>query len=162
MADRRPLRVGLRPLSRAEGVELLAGRGGPADVAWHPDYPLAETIDALALLSAAYAATDTPIDERPVWWLQQIVVAAQVVGDIGYHGPMTDGSVEIGYAVVADQRGRGVATGACRWLVDHAWRSGATRLVAEVEPTNLASRTVLLRNGFVAEADRFVLERTGR
>ncbi len=163
MADgRRRLSVALRPLSRIEGADLLAGRAAPAEVGWHPEYPMAETVDALALLTAAYEATATPLDDRPVWWLQQMVVAGRVVGDIGYHGPIADGSVEIGYAVVADQRGRGVASRACGLLVDHAWRSGAARLVAQVEPGNLASRAVLLRNGFVASDDFFLLERTQR
>ena len=123
----------------------------PADyAAWHPDYPLPDTVDALQLLLAAHEAMGTQAD-LPRWWVHEIRVAGEVVGDVGFHGPpAADGPVvvEIGYAVVPSLRGHGVASRACALLLEQAWRDGAERVLADTEPDNLASRAVLRRNGF--------------
>ena len=46
---------------------------------------------------------------------------ATVIGDIGFHGPPNEtGTVEIGYRVILDRRGRGYATEAAVAIVDWA------------------------------------------
>jgi RimJ/RimL family protein N-acetyltransferase len=55
--------------------------------------------------------------------------------------------------VVPERRGRGIATAACRQLLELAWRQGADTVLAETEDGNLASRQVLRRNGFRARPD---------
>ena len=92
-----------------------------------------------------------PLVQQPPWWIYQIVVDGQVVGDIGFHGPPADRTpcrVEIGYCVVPAWRGRGVASRACALIVEQAWTLGAEVIVADTESDNLASQRVLLRNGF--------------
>jgi RimJ/RimL family protein N-acetyltransferase len=92
----------------------------------------------------------------PTWWVLEVLVDGEVVGDAGFHGPPAAAGpveVEIGYAVVPERRGRGIATAACGELLALAWRQGADTVLAETEPDNLASRRVLLGNGFRARAD---------
>jgi RimJ/RimL family protein N-acetyltransferase len=65
------------------------------------------------------------------------------------NGPPDErGSVEIGYTVVADRRGRGYATEAVRALVVRAFERGATRVLAYTRPDNLASIAVLTKCRF--------------
>jgi hypothetical protein len=116
---------------------------------WHPQYPLSDSIDALAMLFAAHGAMLGAINESPAWWMHQIVVNGVVVGDIGFHGPPNpELAVEIGYSVVPAWRGYGVASRACALILQQAWQDGAVTVVAETEAANVASQAVLLRNGF--------------
>lgn len=144
----------LRLLPRSESEALTAGYGAPpVGLAWAADYPSDDTMIALGLLRLAHDAAGIEPVERPLWWLHQIVVGAAgqdlVVGDIGFHGPPGPGApavVEIGYHVVPGWRGRGVATRACRLLVQQAWRDGADVVRAQAEPAD--SRAVLRACGF--------------
>jgi RimJ/RimL family protein N-acetyltransferase len=59
---------------------------------------------------------------------------------------------EIGYSIVRDFRGRGIATEAVRALVDAAFMDGGlTRLNAYCVPANMPSRRLLERLGFIAD-----------
>ena len=142
----------LRLLPLEEARLMVAGRPTAAmQAAWHPEYPLADTLSALALVIASYEATTGPLVQQPVWWVSQIVVDSWVVGDIGFHGPPGDQApyrVEIGYCVVPAWRGQGVASRACALIVEQAWTLGAEVIVADTESDNVASQRVLLRNGF--------------
>ena len=79
------------------------------------------------MLFAGYEASGEILTSEPDWWIHQLVVDDQVVGDIGFHGPPADGSVEIGYAVVPARRGQGLATRACALIVEMAWRAARAR-----------------------------------
>lgn len=122
---------------------------------WHEDYPMPDTLDALAMLLAAYEV-DGPLTTTPRWWVSQVLYDGQVVGDAGFHGPpAVDGpvEVEIGYGIVQECRGRGIATAACGQLLELAWRLGADTVLAGADADNHASRRVLERNGFHAGPD---------
>jgi RimJ/RimL family protein N-acetyltransferase len=122
---------------------------GPQPPPWHPEYPLPDSIDAVAMLFAAHEVMFGAINESPAWWIHQIVVDGVVVGDIGFHGPPSpEFAVEIGYSVVPAWRGLGIATRACALIVRQAWQDGAFTVVAETDADNVASQAVLLRNGF--------------
>lgn len=75
---------------------------------------------------------------------------ATVVGAGGYFGPPgDDGTVEIGYSVVAGFRRRGFAAELVRALVSRALATpGVTRVIAHTHPDNCASVKVLERCGF--------------
>jgi RimJ/RimL family protein N-acetyltransferase len=147
-----PLAVSLRPWPLAVARRLVDGAGLKSDdsTSWHPDYPLPDTVAALQMLLAAHVAMGT-LDRLPRWWAHQIVVAGQVVGDVGFHGPPAASGpvvVEIGYAVVPPLRRQGIASLACGLLLEVAWRDGADQVLAETDPGNVASQTVLRHNGF--------------
>ena len=45
-------------------------------------------------------------------------------------------------------------------IVELAWSAGADQVLAEVDPSNVASRKVLLRNGFAERRrGRFVIDK---
>jgi RimJ/RimL family protein N-acetyltransferase len=61
-------------------------------------------------------------------------------------------TAEIGYSIVRDFRGRGIATEAVRSLIDEAFvQAGLTRVNAYCLPENTPSRRVLERLGFSQE-----------
>src|SRR5690606_25630495 len=74
-----------------------------------------------------------------------------VCGTVGFFGaPQEHDGVpetEVGYGLVPDARGRGVASEALAALLEVADRSGA-RVRARVSPANAAGLKVLARSGF--------------
>jgi [ribosomal protein S5]-alanine N-acetyltransferase len=74
----------------------------------------------------------------------------ELVGAAGYLGPPApDGSIEIGYSVVAGVRGRGYATEMAQAMVTRAFaHPGVRRVLAETHADNAPSRAVLVRLGF--------------
>jgi ribosomal-protein-alanine N-acetyltransferase len=144
--------VTLRPWPLAAARRLVDGAAPePADAAaWHPDYPLPETVDVLTLLLGAHTAMGT-LTGWPRWWTHEIRVEGRVVGDVGFHGPPAlegPAVVEIGYAVVPALRGQGVASAAVAALLAVAWRDGADQVLAGTDDDNAASQAVLRRTGF--------------
>jgi RimJ/RimL family protein N-acetyltransferase len=84
--------------------------------------------------------------------------------DAGFAGAVelrptaTASELEIGWALAADRRGRGLAAEAVRAAVADTWdRTGARSLVAYVEPTNEPSLRLAERLGFRHRANGFHL-----
>lgn len=123
-------------------------------LSWHPEYPLLDSLDAIAMALASHHAMTGRVSNPPTWWVHHIVVDGVVVGDIGFHGPPgPERTVEIGYSVVPAWRGRGVASRACNLILQRAWQDGAEIVIAETDHDNLASQAVLLHNGFRRRPD---------
>jgi [ribosomal protein S5]-alanine N-acetyltransferase len=84
-----------------------------------------------------------------------------IIGDAGLHpfggsGP----DVELGYTLARDAWGKGYATEAAEALVVHAFTTlELTRVVAQVEPANAASRHVLEKLGMRVEGQRLAYGR---
>jgi RimJ/RimL family protein N-acetyltransferase len=149
----------LMPLSLAMARRMLAGGlqvGSVEDLqpAWHPEYPLPDSLDAIAMVIAAHGVMTGAVEDPSAWWVHQIVVDGVVVGDVGFHGPPgMEKVVEIGYSVVPAWRGRGVASRACDLILQQAWQDGAEIVVAETDHDNVASQAVLFGNGFRRRPD---------
>ena len=134
---------------------MLDGRPTAAmQAAWHPEYPLADTLEGLTWLFAAWQEMGG-LDPTSQWWTYQLIVDGHVVGDIGFHGPPDERKqLVIGYQVVPAAQGRGIATAACAQILELAWSAGARRVLAFTDADNLASQSVLRRNGFVSDDGR--------
>lgn len=76
----------------------------------------------------------------------------RLVGGLALHhfDPMRD-TVEVGYWLLKDARGRGIATRAVRAAAEHAFANGICRVEAHVRIGNTASERVLERLGFARE-----------
>jgi ribosomal-protein-alanine N-acetyltransferase len=145
-------------VGRLGAARLGAGPRGGERPSWHPEYPLPDSIDAIAMLFASHRAMLGAVKESPAWWIHQMIVDGVVVGDIGFHGPPgPELAVEIGYSVVPAWRGRGVASRACSLILQQAWQDGADTVVAETDADNVASQAVLVRNGFQRRPDGIFL-----
>ena len=91
-------------------------------------------------------------------WLVRGIVAEPegvVVGHAGFHGPPDEhGMVEIGYRVIAGQRGRGYARAAVTELLSYAREHGARKARASVNPDNAKSLSIVEAFGFEAVGDQ--------
>ena len=76
----------------------------------------------------------------------------ELLGGVALHhfDPMRD-TLEVGYWLLKDARGRGVATRSVRAAIDHAFSNGVFRIEAHVRIGNDASERVLERLGFERE-----------
>jgi RimJ/RimL family protein N-acetyltransferase len=68
-----------------------------------------------------------------------------------HHLDFERGIVEIGYFVLPEARGRGLATTIARVLAEHAFSLGVERVAAYVNVGNTASERVVERAGFTRE-----------
>lgn len=75
---------------------------------------------------------------------------ASLVASGGYFGPPVDGVVELGYSVVPERRGEGIATEVIVALRDRALAVAHVEcVIAHTDVSNVASRAALRRAGFV-------------
>lgn len=128
----------------ARVLELLAEGGTSAECV--PGYPLAGTGFA-----ARHFTERAPDELRFGFGIYFLVRRSDglAIGDIGFHRPPKDGTVEIGFGLAESARGQGyateAATGLARWALA---QPGVSRVVARTDPDNLGSQGVLTRAGF--------------
>ncbi|MGA8845307.1 MAG: GNAT family N-acetyltransferase [Nocardioides sp.] len=130
-------RLRLVLLTPEDAADMLAGR---RQSRWHPGYPRADDVAAASLVRAGAAEVDP-------WGPRHVVHEQQAVGGIGFFGPPVDGEVEVGYGLVEDARGQGLATEALAALLTETDRLGV-RVRACVSPSNRASIRILAAAGF--------------
>ena len=122
--------------------------GSPVPDGW-PEFP--EAVDfTLALLR------DGP-EVGHAWSMQLFVDVAtgRLVGSGGFAGRPVDRTVEIGYEVAPEFRGRGFGTAAARALVERADASGdVDHVIAHTRPGPNPSTGVLASLGFAHVADQ--------
>lgn len=137
-------RLSLDLIGPAEAAAMVRGERGPS---YHPDFPRPDDVSAASLVAA------TPEAERS-WGTRRLVRLNDglVFGTIGFYGaprPSADDvpEVEVGYGLVEDARGHGVATEALAGLLELTDAAGV-RVRAAVAPENAASLRVLAKSGF--------------
>lgn len=136
-------RLVLRQIS-ADQIAAIVGHSRLAD--WAPDFPAEGDLEIGRMLSKSPLATGP----ASVFDIRQLIERSSdlVVGGVGFFGPPTDGSVEIGYGVVPSRRGRGYAIEAVRAMIDFAFTDAEVREVrAGVDVDNVASVRVLEKAG---------------
>jgi ribosomal-protein-alanine N-acetyltransferase len=92
----------------------------------------------------------------PSWGFYWVLLRAPrtLIGVVGYKGMPKDGSVEVGYGIVAEHQRHGYATEATRALVDRALATpGVTCVIAETLPGLVPSIGVLEKLGFTFMGD---------
>jgi RimJ/RimL family protein N-acetyltransferase len=122
----------------------------PDSQSWAHGYPLPGTrVAARNFVQQAEAAGDGGNGQ---WGMFQIILreTGEVIGDIGFHGPPDEaGTVEIGYSIVEQYRGLGLAGESAVAVCGLAWsRPEVTRIIARTEEGNAASAGVLRHAGF--------------
>lgn len=141
-------RLEVKPLPSAAAEALPHSRQAAAvflGAKLHGEWPHSDLVDALPLLGAASEG-----DDHFGIWVMIERDSGTVVGDVGFHGPPDEeGTVEIGYSVISDRRGRGYATEAAGAMI--AWanlRPNVKAIVAGCDSDNAASVRTLERMGF--------------
>lgn len=98
-------------------------------------------------------------DRRELPWRVRLIVlreSREVIGSVNMKGPPgQSGEVEIGWGVVAEHRGRGVAVEAARAVVEWAFRQECVeRVIATIPEDNGASAGVAKRLGMRRTEER--------
>lgn len=118
--------------------------------------PIDEEIAPRFLLELAIAKLNQ--DPKNYFWLSPrlVVVDQVIVGMIGFKNlPDSNGSVEIGYGIIASQQRRGFATQAVNLLVKEGFSSNEIQMImAYTIPSNSASWRVLEKNQFVKDGSK--------
>jgi [ribosomal protein S5]-alanine N-acetyltransferase len=122
----------------------------PDSQSWAHGYPLPGTRAAARnFVRQAEAAGDGGNGQ---WGMFEIILreTGEVIGDIGFHGPPDEaGTVEIGYGIVEQYRGRGLVGESAVAICGLAWsRPEVTRIIARTAEGNEASAGVLRHAGF--------------
>ena len=113
-------------------------------------WPAADLLDILPAQAAATA-------ENVRWGIWTVIDRTDevVIGEAGFLGPPdADGTVEVGYSIVPERRGRRLAAEAAAALVAWAFDHGARTAVATTERDNVASMRTLERAGFQRNGER--------
>ncbi|MGW0392179.1 GNAT family N-acetyltransferase [Streptomyces sp. NPDC003042] len=139
----------LRELTGDQVAALLRDDASGDD--WAPGYPFAGT-------RAAATGFGRRTGDQHVrgFGMYQVVRCAdgRVIGDIGFHAPPHEESVEVGFGLVESGRGAGYASGALHELTCWALaQPGVTTVVARTPKDNTASQAVLERVGFRRTAE---------
>jgi len=143
----RSRRLSLRPTPWNSTIAIVEGR---RLATWASDYPDEGDVVVAQILHAGGPHVEQLDGVR--FGHRQIVELAtgQVVGGIGFMGPVEGGEIEVGYGVVPSRRGHGYATEALVALLALAWHESAlTTVIASTDLANLASQRVLEKAGFV-------------
>jgi RimJ/RimL family protein N-acetyltransferase len=127
---------------------LAAALGAVVPATWPPDL-----LDQPAMQFTRDRLAEAP--DQAEWWLYFVLLTGggqtrTLIGTAGFKGPPSpDGTVEVGYGMVADHQRRGYASEAVRALVAHAFgRPAVRRVIAETLPDLTPSIGVLHKCGF--------------
>jgi [ribosomal protein S5]-alanine N-acetyltransferase len=128
---------GTQRLAEAAGLHVAPG--------WPPQFYDSSAIEFTLRRLVA-------VPDESGWWMYYMVDREQskIIGACGFKGPPSaDGTVELGYAVVAEYQRRGYASEAVAGMVAHCFElPHVTRVIAETLPELVASIGVLVKGGF--------------
>lgn len=133
---------------------IRADLGGPATLGAALGYEIAGSWPPQLYDAPAMEWTLAQLEKDPgssAWSLHYIVTPTErVAGIVGYKGrPDSEGTVEIGYSVLAECQRQGFASEAVAGLAERAFHSDAVRrIIAETMPGLVGSIRVLEKNGF--------------
>jgi aminoglycoside 6'-N-acetyltransferase len=140
----------LRPLRADDAPTIAAYRSDPTTAhmqSWSAPYPVEKAQQLVAETIAIGAPTDGE------WYAVGIADAAtdELLGDVAIHLEWDGHSIEVGYTLKPDARGRGLATEATGAVIDALFSAGVARARASLHPDNHPSARVLERLGFLYE-----------
>jgi len=113
------------------------------------DQKLSEFSNAVKFdLFSTYASYYEKIGFNPPWVGYFIIQENQVVGTCGFTGKPKDGKVEIAYWTFPEFQRKGIASFACKELIDLSKMADPTVIIsAKTAPEYNASTKILQRNG---------------
>ncbi len=145
-----PVDLSIMLVTRGVARRVTRGRRDPdADPPWSAGYPMEGDQRACQAYLRQLPVIGGSSRSHPFGYYQ-VVLEGQVVGGIGFHGPPRDGLVEVGYGVVPEVRGRGVAKEALALILDVAAEFDQVgRVCGRTTPDNVASQRVMLNAGML-------------
>ena len=139
-------RLVLRPLRGEDADALHALYGDEKATYWSSRPPHASVGETRERVAKSIADPD--------WrnWAITLKDDDTAIGTLGAYEKRQGKVVEIGYALVPAQWGKGIAREAVRALVTQLFAEGNRRVFADTDPDNTPSNRLLEKLGFVREA----------
>jgi len=145
MIDVETARLILHPIDEAEGSRIR-DRQPSAEDGWADGYPFEGD---LAAVDGFLRASEQHGEQRPFGYYQIVRQSDRLaIGGMGFIGPPADGTVEVGYGLLASSRGHGYAAEALVALIAIAAEHGVVRIRADTTRDNIASQRTLEHAGF--------------
>lgn len=138
-------RLVLRALRPEDAPVLHAYRNDP-EAARYQDWPLPYSMAAAERLTVEQRGIAGP--EVGGWVQLGVEQAGELIGDLAVGLDRTGATATVGYTLRPDRWRQGLGTEAVGALVDALFERGTTRVVATLDPLNLASARLLERLGF--------------
>ncbi len=151
-------RLHIRPLTMADFEFYYLLQSDPDTMRYirppEPDREVVrERVNTLEQYGAAYPGLGS---KMVIWKETQALVATCVLRHVDYQ---PENELELGYIIMPEFRGLGLATEITRALAAYAFtRFAAPYVVAVTDPDNLASQKVLLKCGFQVVGRRFIYD----
>ena len=144
-------RLLLRRVSNDDVNEILELRGNPETMKYIPR-PLANTKDeALAHIKMINDKIET---NEGINWAITIKGNPKLIGVIGHYRIQPENHrCEIGYMILPQYNGQGIVTEAVKVVLEYGFDDLQMHSIEGIiDPNNIASERVLLKNGFAKEA----------
>lgn len=139
-------RITIGMMRREHTASLLEYRNHP-EVARHQDWELPFTVEMAERLIDAQSELDGPANDD---WVQLAVhLDGRVIGDVAVGVHDNGQQATVGYSIAAAEQGNGYATEAVAAVIEALFcEARLHRIVASIDPQNIASRRVLDKLGF--------------
>lgn len=143
-------RLQLNRLSETELPELFVHRSDPKNMNFIHRDPASNADDIKALFDKINNSYN---EQEGIAWAIRLKESPALVGTIVYHNLIKEHyRAEIGYMIHHPYWNRGIASEAVRAVMQYGFDSLRLHTIeAVINPSNEASRKVLLRNGFIKE-----------
>ncbi|HEY7628691.1 MAG TPA: GNAT family protein, partial [Ilumatobacteraceae bacterium] len=139
-------RLTIRMMRSEDKPRFLEYRNDP-EVARYQDWEVPFTEEIAARLIGSQEQYDGPVDDFIVQLA--IELEGEVVGDLAVGLYDAGRQATLGYSIMTSEQRKGLATEAAQATIDALFeQEGVHRVVATIDPKNLASRRLLERLGF--------------
>lgn len=144
-------RLLLRQITPEDVQEVLELRGNPENMKYIPRPLLKNKEEALDYIKMIQEKIES---NEAINWAVTLKPDNKLLGVIGHYRIKWEHyRSEIGYMLLPEVHGKGIATEAINLLVDYGFnKMNMHSLEAVIDPENIASAKVLEKNGFVKEA----------
>ncbi|MCL9808545.1 GNAT family N-acetyltransferase [Flavobacterium luminosum] len=144
-------RLLLRQITPEDVQEVLELRGNPENMKYIPRPLLKNKEEALDYIKMIQEKIES---NEAINWAVTLKPDNKLLGVIGHYRIKWEHyRSEIGYMLLPEAHGKGIATEAINLLVDYGFnKMNMHSLEAVIDPENVASAKVLEKNGFVKEA----------
>ena len=144
-------RLLLRRVSNDDVNEIMQLRGNPETMKYIPRPLVTNTDEALAHIKMINDKIDA---NEGINWAITIKGSPKLIGVIGHYRIQPENHrCEIGYMILPQYNGQGIVTEAVKAVLEYGFDDLQMHSIEGViDPDNIASEKVLLKNGFVKEA----------
>ena len=144
-------RLIFRQLKDSDAPEVFKLRSNPDNMKYIPRPLLKNEEEALAMI---HMMNGKIAENTDINWAVCIKNTDKIIGFMGFYRTQPENyRTEIGYMILPEYEGKGYVTEAVKTMLNYAFNSvGFHSVDAVIDPDNVGSEKVLLKNGFRKEA----------